>query len=198
MLLLGVLAGGMFLGGQIAGGGWSLFSRDDDVTSRSNVVVESVTRVEELVLLNLAMQGIEIREAESGEFGVFKMPGTERKSMLVWKFDAKLGLDGRKVTVVEKEESSFLVTIPEFTFIGHEVYPFESVIEQNGALSWMTEPIEDTDMVNSVLGSEKMREYLEQYDAQLQEQARTFYTKLVFSIEPEAVLEFKFQESKDL
>ncbi len=159
--------------------------------TRSTQIIESVTGEEQVVLLSLGIQGIEMKDAQSEwRWGI--IPGSERKSYMMYSFKAKLGLEGKHVEIAEIAQNRFLVTIPDFIFIGHDEESFDSAIEMNGALSWVTEEIDPTEMVNTILGDESKQEYLASFEEDLREQTRDYYTGIVSSIDPTAVLEFKF------
>ncbi|MGO1775571.1 MAG: hypothetical protein ACTHYY_09155, partial [Agrococcus casei] len=71
-----------------------------------------------------------------------------------------LGLEGEPVTIAETGENAYLVTVPEFVFIGHDDAVFETAVEKNGVLSWATPEIDTTDMVNRILSSDAEAEYV--------------------------------------
>lgn len=159
--------------------------------SSSTEVIQGVREIEEVALVSLSVQGIETRRANSQVFGI-DVPGTGRVTFIQYSFDAKLGVDGADVEIEEKGENAFLVTMPEFIFIGYDQPRFEEPIEANGVLSWVTTDFEDLEIANEVLDDDAQREYLVQQHETLQEQAEAFYRSLILSIEPEATIEFDF------
>ena len=73
---------------------------------RDSTVVDAITRVEEVALVSLGIQGITHRSESSTLFGI-QVPGSERTSYLQYSFSAKLDS-----TV---ELSPFLMTTEWFT-----------------------------------------------------------------------------------
>lgn len=162
--------------------------------SSGREVVLSVEEIEEVALVSLSVQGIETRQANSQVFGI-DVPGTGRVTFIQYSFNAKLGVDGADVGIEEVGENEFLVTIPEFAFIGYDQPRFEEPIENNGVLGWVTADFEDLEIANEVLDEDAQREYLALHQEELMEQAESFYRTLITSIEPEAVVEFEFADT---
>lgn len=191
LLVVMALGAGIFIGS----GGLSVAPKvlPETVTeSRSTQIIQAVTREEQVVLLGLGIQGIDVKKAHSKTWWGEVLPGSERKMLLQYSFTAKIGIEGNDVDIVKVAEDHFIVSIPEFVFIGHDDEHFESAIESNGVLSWVTEEIDPITAVNNILGDENKQEYLEQHAESLQEQARAFYEGLVLSIDPGVVVEFEF------
>ncbi|MCR2784155.1 MULTISPECIES: hypothetical protein [unclassified Microbacterium] len=167
-----------------------------DSESRSTQMRQAITTEEQVVLVSLGIQGIEEESANSSFFGM-EIPGSDRASFLRYEFTAKLGLEGADVDIEQTAENDFLISIPEFIFIGHEFIsddgsPFKVVVQSNGALSWVTPEIDDTEMINRVLSDPVRLDYIHQNRALLQEQARTFYSGIVHGVDPSAELTFDF------
>lgn len=180
---------GLFAGGALKG-----FSPEMEVQveDRSSQIVEAVTTEQQVVLLSLAIQGIDVVEQETAQvFGV-TIPGTERSSFLQYSFTAKLGLEGEQVTISETSDNEYLVTVPQFVFIGHDDAVFETAVQKNGVLSWATPEIDTTDMVNRILSSEAETEYVDMHAETLRAQASSFYTQIILSIDPSAKVEFEY------
>lgn len=164
--------------------------------SRSTQVIDAVTREQQVVLLSLGIQGIEEKSANSAFFGM-EIPGSERTSFMRYEFKAKLGFEGGGVGIKEEVPGEFLVSIPEFVFIGHEFVsedgePFKMVVESGGALSWVTPAIDDAEMINKILSEDARSQYIEMNREQLEDQAEDFYAGIVSAIDPDAEVVFEF------
>lgn len=180
---------GLFAGGAFKGFSPTLEAEVDD---RSSQIVEAVTTEKQVVLLSLAIQGIDVVEQETAQFFGVTIPGTDRSSFMQYSFTAKLGLEGEPVTIAETGENAYLVTVPEFVFIGHDDAVFETAVEKNGVLSWATPEIDTTDMVNRILSSDAEAEYVSMHTDTLRAQAGSFYSQIILSIDPSATVEFEY------
>ena len=159
--------------------------------SRDTSVIAAVTKEEKVVLLNLGIQGL-LEESTSSEVLGLDIPWSDRTSFVQYSFDARLGIDGRGVTIEEVREDEYVISIPEFIFIGHDDESFQLVAEDNGVLSWVTPEIDPVEMINNILDNGAEKSYLESNAATLQQQAATFYRGIVTSIDPDATVDFEF------
>lgn len=176
----------------------NIFSSGIDSETRSTQLVKSITREEQVVLLSLGIQGIE-KKSESGKFfaGTFfetGNPGGERTKFIQYTFKAKLGIEGKDVTVEQTGEGEIIVSIPEFIFIGNSDPDFELVAEKNGALSWATAEIDSLDMVNSILSTDNQKHFVDENVEILEDQARAFYRGIITSIDPTVDVTFEFHQ----
>lgn len=169
----------------------SLFTSSAE--ARDTQIINSITREEQVVLLSLGIQGIAEKTAR-GEFLGMDVPGSGRATFLQYTFNAKLGIDGQDVRIMPTGEDEFLVSIPEFIFIGHDDETFRTVVEDAGALSFVTPEIDTTDMINEILDDEAQGEYVVSNREILEDQAKVFYTAIVESIDPEIALTFEFRD----
>lgn len=168
-----------------------------ETRARSAEVVNTVTGIQEVALVALGIEGIEGRSST----GTFEVPfteidgpllGTNRARYMKFEFTAKLGLDGSTVEIDRAGEDGFRITIPEFKVIGLSNPRSETLVEDNGVLSWLTPEINESDITNHVYSDEEVNEYLDKYEVLLQEQAENFYNGIVKSVAPEATLEFRY------
>lgn len=155
-------------------------------------IVRSITREEQVVLLSLGIEGIAERSA-TGEFLGVTVPGTGRSSFVQYGFNAKLGIEGSDVRIARTGEDELVITVPEFIFIGHDDETFETVVESNGVLSWVTPEIDTVEMINTILDEDAQGQYVEANREVLEDQARAFYTAIVTSIDPTIALRFEFR-----
>jgi hypothetical protein len=162
-------------------------------STRNSQIIESVSRQEQVALVSLGIQGIQ-EEASKGTLPFLNqvVPWSERATFAQYSFKAKLGVDGEDVRIEETGEDSFLVTIPEFIFIGHDDEDFRLVTENNGALSWLTPEIDQFEMVNTILNDEAKDEYIASNEELLKDQARDFYGSIITSVDPDVKVEFSF------
>src|SRR6478735_6661141 len=141
LLLLVLLGGGAAAafasGGLNALGLKSLFGSSS--SERDSQVVQAVTRVQEVALLRLHIEGIDRHESNGEIFGV-AIPASEKTTLLQYRFDAKLGVDGSKVKIERTGPESLRVTIPESKFIGFDNLVFEDALERGNPLSSLAEP----------------------------------------------------------
>lgn len=167
------------------------------VDTRSTQIAAAVTREQQVVLLSLAVQGLDVREHNQEFFGV-SVPFSDRTTFLQYEFTAKLGLEGGEVTVTNVSEGVYRVSLPEFVFIGYDVPKFWVAAESNGVLSWVTPTIDPLEMINTLLSDASKAAYIEQHRETLQSQAQAFYTNLILSIDPSARVEFSFAPASQL
>lgn len=169
----------------------SLFSSSSE--QRNEQVVKSIERKEEVVLLQLGVEGI-TDEKTNGKIGPFDIPWTDRTLFLRYSFDAKLGIDGRSVTITPTGDGAFRVTIPAFIFIGVDNEKAEVAVEQNGALAWTQPEIDDQELRNDILDDAAKATHVRDNRELLESQAEAFYSGIIHAVDPDAVLEFEFAQ----
>jgi hypothetical protein len=163
-----------------------------ETVTRDVSVVTAVTTEEQVVLLTLGIEGL-LEEGSSGEILGVTIPGSDRSSFMRYEFSALAGIDGDDVAVEETAENQYLITIPEFIFIGHDDETFELVVENNGVLSFVTPEIDETAMINKILSDGAEQEYVDDHTESLRQQAMTFYRGIVAGVNPDAVVAFEFE-----
>lgn len=162
--------------------------------TRNTQVINSITRQEQVVLLSLGVQGISEEKVPAARFLGVDVPGSDRASFIEYTFNGKLGIDGKDVRISQTKEGEYLVSIPEFVFIGHDDVDFKFVTENNGALSWVTPEIDPVEMINDILDDEAQDQYIVSNEAVLREQATTFYKSIITSIDSTIEVEFEFRD----
>ena len=187
-----VLAG---MGAAFAFGGLNALALSSPFTSNANErdsqVVRSVTSIQEVALLSLHVEGVARQESNREILGV-AIPASEKTTLIQYKFDAKLGIDGSQVKIYPTGSGAFRVTIPEFIGIGFADPVFEDPLESNNALSWLAPSAVQTRMINNILSDENKQEYISQNEEALKEQAKAFYSGIIASIDPEITVAFEF------
>lgn len=189
--LVGVLA--------FVGGAWTLkkmLTLDaplETVTESSNEkIVSAVERQEQLVLLSANVQGLSEERAERS-WWERNLPLTERAQFLKYAYRAKLGIEGGDVNIEETGDNRYLISVPEFIFIGHDNAEFEIAVENNGPLSWVTPKIDTAETITKILDDEAKAEQVNENRDLLQDQARNFYTGFIHGIDDQVELEFEFR-----
>lgn len=168
----------------------SVFTTNTEVINTQ--VVSSVSLDEQVVLMGLGVEGVEQKRENSKFFG-FEIPGSERAAFIQYSFTAKLGIEGEDVRVTRTGDKQFRITIPGFVFIGLDNPKFVLLVEDNGILSSVTPEIDQLEIANHVLGDDAKATHIAKNTELLEQQAKSFYTSIVHSIDPEIALEFEFR-----
>ena len=188
-LLAFLLAIGMFT--VVKNQGWlSPFGIKSE--SHDSQVIRAIERTQEVSLLRLGIQGIK-EESQSAEIFGKSIPGTGEETFLQYNFDAKLGIDGAEVQVTKTGEDAYLISVPEFIFIGYDKPTFKVAVEDGGVLSWATPDIDKVEMVNDILNDDARQTYIDSNEDLLEEQTKVFYNSLITSIDPTVVTTFEFR-----
>lgn len=161
------------------------------VESKNTQVINAVQREEQVVLLSLGIQGLAEKSSAGEVFGV-RVPWTDRTQFVQYSYKAKLGIEGKDVRVTETGEHAYTVEVPQFIFIGHTDEEFKTAVEDNGVLSWTTQPLDAASTVSDVLSADKKREDINDNRELLQDQARSFYEGIIRGVDPEAHVTLEF------
>jgi len=162
-----------------------------DVERKDSQVVTAVERTQEVSLLSLAVQGLTSEKRDREIFGQ-TVPGSGETVFIEYTFDAKLGLDGQQVEVRRSAANTYVVSVPDFMFIGYDEPTFEVAVEDSGVLSWVTPDVDQLDMVNDVFDGDARAQYLDDQQTALEEQAKVFYDSLITGIDPDATITYEF------
>jgi hypothetical protein len=160
--------------------------------SHDSQVIRAIERTQEVSLVSLDVPGIREKSDSAKLFGK-SIPGTGEKLFMQYAFDAKLGIDGAQVAVTKTGDSAYLISVPEFIFIGYDDPDFKVAVEDSGVLSWATPDIDKVEMVNEILNDDARQTYLDSNEELLQDQTRVFYDSLISSIDPEVVTTYEFR-----
>ncbi|WP_341580121.1 hypothetical protein [Microbacterium schleiferi] len=169
--------------------------------SRDVSVIRSITREEQVVLVTTGV-GDTLEEREDGfeisipglEAFAFNLPGSDRTLLVRYDFDAKLGIEGKDVTIERLEDNAYLISIPQFLYLGYANPDISVVSERNGVLSWTTPEIDKFAVIEAVLDDEMVTETVEGARPVLEEQAEEFYSGIIHAIDPTITLEFEFAD----
>ena len=154
--------------------------------------VQSLVREEKVVLVSARVQGILEKKTATKLWGI-EVPGSSRAAFIQYNFTAKLGIEGGDVKIKELGEKGYLVTIPDFIFIGHDDVTFRMAVEQNGVLSWITPEIDELEAATQILSEEGKQGYVDDNDPILRSQAQFFYSSIIQAIDPGATVEVIFR-----
>ena len=188
-----VVALSVLVGGVLASySAWraSVFTTSTEVINTQ--VVSSVSLDEQVALMGLGVQGVEQKRENTKFFGL-EIPGSERAAFVQYSFTAKLGIEGEDVKITQTGDKQFRISIPGFIFIGLENPKLELLVEDNGILSAVTPEIDQLEIANHVLGDDAKATHIAKNTELLESQAKSFYTSIVHSIDPEVALEFEFR-----
>lgn len=186
VLAVGLIGGGAAMAGLT---GVSPFGSTSE--SRNTQIIQSIERQEQVVLLSLGIQGIAEERVSSTVFGR-QLPGSGRALFLQYTYNAKLGIEGAQVTIEPTGENAYLITIPEFIFIGHDDVQFRTALEENGVLSWTTPDIDTAQVISEILSDAAQAEHVVNNQQILEEQAIAFYSGIISGVDDQATLDFEF------
>lgn len=189
------LVGGVFLGWKGIGTFFPDAAVETVTETRSSQVIHSVNRQEQVVLLSLGIQGVEKIDSH-GKIGDWVIPGSEVKAFLPYEFMAHLGIDGGDVTIEQRGENHFVITIPKFTMIGHDSVRLDELIVTGGVLKGTAKEINQSEITNRILSDEHKEEYVSKHEDILKSQANRFYSRIVTGIDPLATVEFEYLQSE--
>ena len=68
------------------------------------------------------------------------------------------------VTVEQTGENEFLVSIPEFIFIGYDEPTFKTAVEDGGILGWVTPDVDKAELITEILNEEAQQKYVDEHD----------------------------------
>jgi hypothetical protein len=120
------------------------------------------------------------------------VPGSTEMVFLQYNFTAKLGIDGEKVQVKKAGDGEYVVSIPEFIFIGYDKPTFKVAVEDGGVLSWVTPDVDKVEMINKILNDDARDEYIDSNEDLLKDQTKVFFNSLINGIDLDAKTKFDF------
>ena len=184
-----LLAIGMFT--VVKNQGWlSPFGIESE--SHDSQVIQAIERTQEVSLLRLGIQGIKETDQSGTIFGK-EVPFSEKTVFLQYNFYAKLGIDGAQVKVTKTGGDAYLISVPKFEFIGYDEPTFKVAAEDGDALSWGTPDIDKAEMITEILNDDARQAYVASNEELLKEQTKTFYDRLITSIDPALVTTYEFR-----
>ncbi|MEJ6488678.1 hypothetical protein PQI23_02955 [Leucobacter sp. USCH14] len=191
-MLLFVVVTALIVGAGVVGVGVGTHLGAEE--ERSVQVLRSVKGEEQVILVTAGLSEIKPQKENQNFFGLFDIPFSDREVFMQYDFDAKFGIEGKDVEIRPTGEMTYTIEIPEFIFLGYNDPNFTVATESNGILSWVTPEIDKTEAIEEILTDAQITEQVAEFRPLLEAQAETFYTRIVSSIEPDAVLTFEFAE----
>lgn len=167
--------------------------------TRDTQVIRSIKGEEQVILLAAGMTDVQEERGDGlklaiGDIELFTLAGTERSMLVRFEYDAKFGIEGEDVAIVQTGDNSYRVTIPKFIYLGYANPHLSIANEQNGVLTWTTPEIDATEVFEELLSDQAVDEHIDAFRSVLEEQAKTFYTRIVQPIDPAITIEFEFTE----
>lgn len=156
-------------------------------------IITAIERQEQIVLLSASVQGLYEEEKYRTVFGK-KLPGSSRAEFLQYTYRAKIGIEGGDVRIKKTGENEFRIFIPEFISIGKDNMDFDTVAENNGLLSVVTEDIDTAGNISKILGDDAINGQIAENRELLEDQAIAFYTGIISGINDDIELEFEFED----
>lgn len=167
--------------------------------SRDTQVIRSIKGEEQVILVTAGMTDVKGENGDGlklaiGDWNLFTLPGSERSVLVRYEYDAKFGIEGKDVDIRQTGDNTYLVSIPEFIYLGYANPDLSIADEKNGLLSWTTPEIDKTDVFEALLSESFIEQHIDGFRPMLEQQAETFYTRIVHAIDPSITLEFEFAE----
>jgi hypothetical protein len=163
------------------------------VETNETQTITYLEKNKEIALVTLGVTDILDQTTSKKLFGK-KVAFSDKKTFMKATFEAKLGIDGKDVKVTEIGEKEFEINIPKFVFIGYSNPKFEHIADNNGVLSFLTEDIDQAELINKMLDEKGQEKYISQYTSLLKESAEEFYNNLIPSFDKGVKLSFKYEE----
>ena len=163
--------------------------------TRDTQVIRSITREEQIILVSAGLTDLMEEQRDAfNVFGLFDLPGSERTMLVRYDVDAKFGIEGKDVSITKTGDDAYLISIPAFTYLGYENPELSVAKEENGILSWTTPEIDESEVFERILSDDAKATHIEGFRPVLEAQARTFYSSIITSIDPDITLEFEFAQ----
>ena len=159
--------------------------------SRETQVIRSLKQEKEISLLSLGIVDLYDEEVTQKVFNT-EIIGTKKLKYIRAEFTAKLGIDGKKVTINKTKDNVYEIVIPKFIFIGHDNAEFEVAVTDNALLSFFTPEIDEVAMVNKILDRKAQEKYIDKYTDLLEESTKNFYNSIIKSVDETANLQYTF------
>lgn len=167
--------------------------------TRDTQVIRSIKGEEQVILVTAGVTDVKEEREDGLELGIgdlklFTLPGTSRSLLVRYEYDAKFGIEGEDVDITPTGDNSYLISIPQFIYLGYADPDLTVANEENGVLSWTTPEIDATEVIEQLLSKQQVSEHIDGFRPLLEEQAKVFYTNIVSAIDPEISVEFEFAQ----
>ena len=101
---------------------------------------------------------------------------------------------GKDVEIIQTGDNAYRISIPEFIYLGYANPHLSVAKEENGALSWATPEINTTAVFEEILSDQAVDEHINGLRSVLEDQAESFYRRVVEAIDPRVTLAFEFEQ----
>lgn len=195
MAALLLIAGGAFSSLYITG----FFTAGVSTQTHDTKAVESFEFKEDITLISLGVTGILEEEKSAELFGGWKVPGTEKNVLILYRYQANLGIDGTKVDIEKTGDHSFTVEVPAFELKGLSFTeqdgegPFKKINTADGLLSFVTADIDESAMHSRIV-TDDGAELINENTDHLRSQAESFFTGIITAVDPDASIDFEFAD----
>ncbi|WP_404444466.1 hypothetical protein LG315_11940 [Microbacterium marinum] len=167
--------------------------------SRDTQVIRSIKGEEQVILVTAGVNELKEEREDGlpiaiGDWDIFTLPGSERSVLVRYEYDAKFGIEGKEVKIRQTGDDAYTVTIPEFVSLGYADPELSVANKKNGLLSWTTPEIATEEIFEEQLTKAAIEEHIDGSRPLLEEQAKTFYSKIVEAIDPAIELTFEFTD----
>ena len=167
--------------------------------SRDTQVIRSIKGEEQVILVTAGMTDVKEEREDGlnialGDWDLFTLPGSERSVLIRYEYDAKFGIEGKDVQIRQTGDNAYTVSIPEFIYLGYANPDLSIANEKNGLLSWTTPEIATDEVFEELLTQPAVEAHIDGFRPLLEEQAETFYSRIVEAIDPAIELTFEFTD----
>lgn len=158
------------------------------------MVVQALQREGQIVLLSSSILGM-YEATNNRTFRGRNIPGTEKTDYIQYNYTNKIGIDASDVEIESKSFNRYVITVPEFIFIGYDDLKFETVVEDGGLISFITKDIDTAAAINEIMTPRNFSAQIEANRDSLEDQAIDFYTELARDLDDgiKIRLEFEFK-----
>lgn len=171
--------------------GSSIF--ETETKTNETQTITYLKKNKEIALVTLGITDI-IDETNSQKIFGQEIPWSDKQTFIKATFEAKLGIDGKDVIIEKVNNNEYKITIPKFIFIGYDQPKIEHVVDNNGVLSFVTEDVNQAQMVNKMFSEENKEKYVNQYTDLLKESTEEFYNNLLPEFDKDVKLTFVYNE----
>lgn len=174
---------------------WGRNSVNSSNNSQTFSMVKYIEKTHQEVFLNVGLQKVISQEENTKvpwtDIGI---PLSEKKALIVLNYKAKLGIKS-PVKVESTGENSYNIEIPKYEVIGISLdpdEPYKLYDSSASLLSFSTTNVDTGKLATENLSDEQQKQYLEDYNKEIDESAKAYYTSLFQAVDPEVKLTFTF------
>ncbi|WP_442773829.1 DUF4230 domain-containing protein [Lactococcus hircilactis] len=164
-------------------------------TSQSYLMVKSIQETNAQVFLNVGIQDVETKTTNTKiPWTKIGIPLTEKKALIILNYNAKLGIKTpAKITATGKNK--YHIEIPNYEVIGIALDSKKPYVLYDSSGEILSDPTQNIDtgaLVTTALSNTKQEKFLKQYQTQMDQSAKNYYTSLFKAVDPKLSLTFTF------